>query len=45
MAEGLPDKEKLMPLIGLWISFHKETTIENMKKSKIYCLPTIPESP
>ena len=43
-AGGLPDKEKRMPLLGSWTSFQKETTIENMKKSKINYLLTSPKS-
>ena len=42
---GLPDKEDQMALLGSWPSFQEETTIENMQKSKINYLPTIPKSP
>ena len=34
-----------MALLGSWPSFQEETTIENMQKSKINYLPTIPKSP
>ena len=34
-----------MPLLGSWKSVRKESTIENMKKSKINYLPTIPKIP
>ena len=34
ITRGLPDKEKLVPLLGSWPSFQKQTTIENMKTPK-----------
>ena len=45
IAGGLPDKEKRVALLGSSRSFQKESTIENMKKSKINYLLTIPKSP
>ena len=34
-------EEKRMPLLGSWTFFQKESTMQNMKKSKINYLPTI----
>ena len=34
-------EEKRMPLLGSWTFFQKESTMQNMKKSKISYLPTI----
>ena len=41
---GLTDKEKRMTLPGSGTSFQKETTKENMEKSKINYLPPITKS-
>ena len=45
IAGGLPDKEKRVALLGSSRSFQKESTIENMRKSKINNLLTITKSP
>ena len=45
IAGSLTHKEEQMALLGSWLSFQEETTIENMQKSKINYLPTIPKSP